>query len=131
MIKLTLREAMAATMALAQLKGINAKASFDLGRIQNALRSALKPLNEQQRALITEHGGKIDAMGSITWPAPQKDGPSAEQQYLKAWNELLDEHETDITRDPVQLQAVLGPDPAKYPAVDPELFAILEKIIVE
>lgn len=130
MIKLTLGEAVNASAALSQLPKINAKASYDLARIRNKLQSLLKPLGDQQREMVEEHGGKIGDDGKIAWPAPKPDETRADTAYLKAWNELL-EKEEEIDREPVKLSAILGSDPAKQPDIEPELLSILEKIIVE
>lgn len=125
MIKLTLNEALAASTALSQFPKVNAKAAYDLARMRNALQAVLKTLGEQERALIAEHEGQIGDGGVITWPNHKNDA-----SYRKAWADLLD-HETEIEREPVKLSVILGPDPAKYPEIQPELLSILEKIIVE
>lgn len=131
-MKFTLNEAMQASAALASphFPKVKGKAAYDLARWRDKLKSALKPLHEQQRDMIEEHGGKIGADGTISWPKP-KDGEEApDALYLKAWNELL-ESEIDIDREPVKLDAFLGPDEAKQPEIQPELLSLLEKIIVE
>lgn len=130
MIKLTLREALAASAALQRLPKINVKAAYDLARIRDKLKALLKPLGEQERELVEEHGGKVGDDGKITWPAPKDGEPSAEVVYRKAWDELLDKEET-VEREPVKLEAILGKDPAKQPEIEPELLSMLEKIIVE
>jgi hypothetical protein len=130
MIKLTLREAMAASQALQSLPKINAKAAYDLARIRDRLKPILRPLGEQERALIIEHGGEINDAGGIKWPTPKKGKPDAQKTYAKAWADLLDKEET-VDREPVKLSDILGPDPAKYPEIAPEILSMLEKIIVE
>lgn len=130
MITLTLNQALAASTALSMFPKVNAKAAYDLARMRNALQAALKPLGEQERVLISEHGGQIGEGGIITWPQPKASEAPPEPLYRKAWADLL-EHETQIEREPVKLSTILGPDPAKYPDIQPELLAVLEKIIVE
>lgn len=130
MIKLTIGEAMNASAALSQLPKMNAKAAYDLARIRDFLKAALKPAIEQQRTLIEEQGGSINAEGGITWPAPKPGETPPDVLYRKAWDELL-AHEIDIDREPIKLPAILGADPARYPEIQPEILSMLEKIIVE
>lgn len=129
-IKLTLNQALAASTALSHMPKMHPKAAYDVARMRNALQAVLRPLGEQERALIAEHGGTIGEGGVITWPRAKKGEPAGESQYRKAWAELL-EHETEIEREPIKLAVILGPDPARYPEIQPELLVMLEKIIVE
>lgn len=132
MITLTLREVIDISEALATLPRLPAKASFNLARIRDKMRPELLAYIEQERALIKQHGGKIQPDGkTIAWPAP-KDGDAepAHVAFLKDQRELQS-HEVQIDRDPVPIGAILGADPARQPDIEPELLSILEKIIVE
>lgn len=129
-MKLTLREAIAASKALQVMPKLPAKAAYDLARWRNKLQPEIDAYVEQERALVKDHGGTIKDNGGITWPHTKKGEPSPEAACTKARDELLD-HEIDIDRQPVKLDAILGSDPAKQPEIAPELLAMLEKIIVE
>lgn len=131
MIKLTLKEALAVSEALRALPSTRGASSFHLSRIRIALKPELEAYVEQERALIAEHGGQIQPDGKrITWPAPKEGETPADVAFKKARDEVLDT-EIEVDREPVNIKAVLGTDPARQPDIEPEFFVILEKIIVE
>lgn len=131
MIKLTLREVVDVSEALAKLPRLPIKASFNLARIRDKIRPELLAYIEQERALIEQHGGKIQSDGrSITWPAPKDGEPPPHVAYLKDQRELQS-HEIQIDREPVSLELILGSDPERQPQIEPEVLSVLEKIIVE
>lgn len=140
MIKLTLAEAFDVSRALAALPRINAKTAYDLARIRDKLKAALRPVEEQRIEIVKANGGEVLADGVIRWkPLPPE--PAAEdgkQAPLRTGQAAADAEyadyltkEIEIDREPVKLAALLGPDPAKYPEIAPEILSILEKIIVE
>lgn len=124
MIKLTLQEAINVSQALQQLPRINAKAAYDLARIRDKLKAALRPVDEQRIEIVKAHGGEVCG-GVIKWT--NVDGQSAADAEF---TDYLTK-EIDIDREPVKLEAILGADPAKYPEIQPEFLSVLEKIIVE
>lgn len=132
MIKLTLREALDVSEALATLPPIpDGRASFALSRIRNKLKPELLTYVEAERALIEKYSGVIQPDGkAVAWPAPKAGELPPDVAFLRDQRELQG-HEIEIDCVPVKIDAVIGRDAAKQPAIKPEAFAILEKIIVE
>lgn len=130
MIKLKLREVIAASNALAAMPRVRAKPAYDLARVRDKLKPEVRAYAEQERALIEAHGGAIKDDGKIAWPAPTGGEEPPDVVFKRERDELLDK-EIEIDRNPVKLSEILGTDEAKQPEIEPELLSILEKIIVE
>lgn len=127
MITLTLKEAfqIADVYAKGLVPRMNMKAGYDFKRMRDEIQHALKPVHEQHMEIIAQFGGTVMPDGVVKWANPE-----GQEAADKEWNELLDK-EIEIDREPIKLAAILGPDPAKYPEIQPHLLSILEKIIVE
>jgi hypothetical protein len=125
MIKLTLREAFVIDRAYPHLPRMNVKTAYDFKRMHDEIKRVLKPIQEQRLEIIAAHEGEVRDDGVVKWKKVE-DQTAADKEV----NELFD-HEVEIDREPIKLAAILGPDPAKYPEIQPEILSVLEKIIVE
>lgn len=124
-VKMTLREAQQAYVALQQMPPIRGRAGFDLGRWGDKLHAEVKQLEVRRQEIRKRHGTENEKDGSIMFTPEQEKAATVE------FDELLD-GEIEIERHPVKLEAVLGKDPEHAPEIAPAVFErLVDKVIVE
>lgn len=125
MITLTIREAMEVARALKAMPPCAPKAGYDLSIIQNRIKSALRPVEEQRRQILEANGGTLSDSGVIKWSNPEGQ-EAADREFADYLTK-----EIEIDRNPVAFAALIDMPAEKRPAFQPEVLSVLEKIIVE
>lgn len=124
MIKMTVREAIGAYHAIDKLPTLpNGKVSYTLGYIGDKLEQHYRRFEKERVKLVWELS-EVDGEGRRTFT------PANREQFEMKLEELGDV-EVEISRDPVKLDDVLGPNEDKRPQIQPGVLRALQLIIVE
>jgi len=121
MIKMTLRDAIAAFQAIEMLPSIpDGKISYSIGYIGDKLEQHVRRFNKEREKIGRELAGGKEVVPD---------------EKMKEFTERLDsmlDVEIEIDRDPVKLDAVLGDRPEKRPEMKPAVLrALVGRIIIE